>query len=103
MANAAGFKIIGRSGNTAGMGGFFCLAFIITFMTGNAVHRQMEILADQFLIYQITFVIFFRPDRGRGASSPFGLAAYFRRLNQCFHFIGVGVALDTPSSVGFGC
>ena len=100
MANAASINIIRRSGNASLVGIFFCFTLLVTLMTGNAFHGEMEILADHFLVYQITLVIFFRPDRGRSASSPLGLAAYFGRLDERFHFIRIGVAGNTASSVG---
>ena len=63
----------------------------------------MELLADHSLVDQITLVIFFRPDRGRGTRSPFGLAADFRWLDQRLHFVVVGMAADASSSVSLGC
>jgi hypothetical protein len=63
----------------------------------------MEFLADDVLVDQIPFVIFFRPDRGRGAGSPLFLVADFGRPDQGFHFIRICVAADTASSVGLGC
>ncbi len=40
------FKIIGRSGQSALMSFFFCFPLFITFVTGDTIHRKMEILAD---------------------------------------------------------
>ena len=100
MTDAAGFKIVGRSGDTSLMSFLLCFCELVALMTGNAIHRKMELLADHSFIDQITFVVFFRPDRGRSASSPLGLAAYFGRLDERFHFIRIGVAGNTASSVG---
>ena len=63
----------------------------------------MELLADHSLVDQITLVIFFRPDRGRGTRSPFGLAADFRWLDQRLHFVVVGMAADASASIGLVC
>jgi hypothetical protein len=81
VAYAAVIKLIGWSGNASFVSGFFGFALLIALMTGDAVHRKMKLIADHFLVDQITLVIFFRPDRGRSARSPLGLAAYFRRLD----------------------
>ncbi len=103
MTDSAGFEVIGRSGYPAFVSRFFCFSQFVSLMTGNAVHRQMKIPADEIFIDQVPFVIFFRPNRGRSASSPLGLTADFRRLHEGFHFTVACVAPDATSSVGFGC
>jgi len=101
MANAASINIIRRSGNASLVGIFFCFTLFVPLMTGNAFHGEMEILADHFLVYQITLVIFFRPDRGRGSRSPLGLLAYFRGLDQRLHLSGIRMTLSATSAVIF--
>ena len=103
VTNVAGFKIVRWSGYTTFVRGFFCFPLFVALMTGNAIHRKMKILANEIFIDQITLVIFFRPDRGRSASSPLGLAADFRRLDQRLHLLVVSVTLYASSSVGLGC
>lgn len=102
MTQTAKLKVIRWSGDAPCMGCFFSVFFIIASVTDNTFHRQMKILPQKHRIHQITFVIIFRPDRGRSPRSPFPFAAYFWRHNQTFHFFSVGVAFVAASPACFG-
>ena len=97
MTQTAKLKVIRWSDDAPCMGCFFSVFFIIASVADNTFHRQMKVLPQKHRIHQITFVIIFRPDRGRSPRSPFPFAAYFWRHNQTFHFFSVGVAFVAAS------
>ncbi len=103
MTDITGFKIVRWPGDTAFVRLVFRFALLVALMTGNAVHRKMELPADHSFINKITLVIFFRPDRGRSACSPLGLAAYLGRLDQRLHLAVAGMTTDASSPIGLGC
>jgi hypothetical protein len=55
-------------------------------MTQDAPHLEMRIFIQKLFINHISFIHFFRPDRGRSTRSPFPLARrQWRRLVHRFH------------------
>lgn len=96
VTHQAGAQIIRRSDHEVLMGDGLIDHFGVSFVAGNASHLEMRIFLEQLPINNISFVHFFRPDRGRHSSSALSLARrQGDRFVHRFHHRFVGMAGDT--------
>lgn len=82
MAFPAGVKIVGGALSHTRVGPVFVGSAVIAFVAALAAHHDVGVCGEESRVHQVALVVVFRPNRGRGARSPFTLAAYFGRCDQ---------------------